>query len=205
MDYNNIISDTEEWVKEIMKDYDCSHNFQHILRVKKMAIKIAKKEKLNEYDTFIVILGALTHDIADAKYCSIKDEQEMLITNFFKDKLDNNIIKDILYVACNTSLSKEVANIDKIDNNNIKLKCVQDADRIDSLGAIGISRYFMYGIHKKNSNTDDIINNIKSRSKIVLKFIKTKYARKISKKKYKIIKKFVKDYKKTNILELDNE
>ena len=198
MDYNKIIGDTEEWVKEIMKEYDCSHNFQHILRVKKMAIKIAKKEKLNYYDTFIVILGALTHDIADAKYCSIKNEQETLISNFFKEKIPEDIIKEVLYIACNTSLSKEVANIDKIDNNNIKLKCVQDADRIDSLGAVGISRYFMYGIHKKNSNTDDIINNIKDRSKVLLKFIKTKYAKKISKKKYKIIKNFVKDYKRNN-------
>lgn len=196
MDYNKIISETEEWVKEIMKDYDCSHNFQHILRVKKMAIKIAKKESLNEFDTFIVILGALTHDIADAKYCSIKNEQETLINNFFKDKIPEDIIKEVSYIACNTSLSKEVANIDNIDDNNIKLKCVQDADRIDSLGAVGISRYFMYGIHKKNSNTDDIINNIKDRSKVLLKFIKTKYAKKISKKKYKIIRIFIKDYEK---------
>jgi len=200
MDYNKIISDTEEWVQEIMKEYDCSHNFQHILRVKKMAIKIAKKEKLNYYDTFIVILGALTHDIADAKYCNIKNEQETLINNFFKDKIPEDIIKEVSYIACNTSLSKEVANIDKIDNNNIKLKCVQDADRIDSLGAVGISRYFMYGIHKKNSNTDDIINNIKDRSKVLLKFIKTKYAKKVSKKKYKIIKNFIKDYRKNNII-----
>ena len=132
MDYNKIISETEEWVKEIMKDYDCSHNFQHILRVKEMAIKIAKKEKLNYDDTFIVILGALTHDIADAKYCSIINEQKNLINNFFKNKIPEDIIKEVSYIACNTSLSKEVANIDKIDNNNIKLKCVQDADRIDS-------------------------------------------------------------------------
>jgi uncharacterized protein len=200
MDYNKIISETEEWVKEMMKHYDCSHNFQHIIRVKKMAIKIAKKESLNEFDKFIVILGALTHDIADSKYCNIKNEQETLINNFFKDKIPEDIIKEVSYIACNTSLSKEVANIDKIDDNNIKLKCVQDADRLDSLGADGISRYFMYGIHKKNSNTDDIINNIKDRSKVLLKFIKTKYAKKISKKKYKIIKIFIKDYRKYNIL-----
>ena len=183
MDYNKIISETEEWVKEMMKHYDCSHNFQHIIRVKKMAIKIAKKESLNEFDKFIVILGALTHDIADSKYCNIKNEQETLINNFFKDKIPEDIIKEVSYIACNTSLSKEVANIDKIDDNNIKLKCVQDADRLDSLGADGISRYFMYGIHKKNSNTDDIINNIKDRSKVLLKFIKTKYAKKNFKKK----------------------
>jgi uncharacterized protein len=196
MNYSSIINDTEGWVKEIMKDYDCSHDFNHIVRVKKMAIKIAKKEKLNELDTFKVILGALTHDIADLKYTTNVNEQETLIKNFFKDKIENDIINEICYIACNTSLSKEVANIDKIDKNNLNLKCVQDADRIDSLGANGISRYFAFGIIKKQSNIESIVSNIKNRSKVLLKFIKTNYGKKIAKKKYKIIKKFVKDYKK---------
>jgi uncharacterized protein len=197
LDFSNIIKETEEWVKDKMKDYDCSHNFDHVIRVKKMAIKIAFKEDLNDFDIFKIIMGALTHDVADSKYSSIPNEQELLIKDFLKDKIsDNSIIEEIVYIACNTSLSKEVANIDNIDKNNINLKCVQDADRIDSLGSIGICRYFMYGIHKNNSKINDIINNINNRSKIVLKFIKTKYGRKIAKRKYKIINKFIKNYKK---------
>ena len=189
-----IIKETEEFSKKIMKEYDLSHDYNHIIRVKNMALKIAEKEKLDETSKFEIILGALTHDIADHKYSNDKKEQENVIFNLYKNKLDKKIIENISYIACNTSLSKEVANIDNIDNTNIKLKCVQDADRIDSLGSIGIFRYIIYGILKNKSNIEDIITNIKNRSKLLMKFIKTSYGKKIAKKKYKIIKKFIKDY-----------
>jgi|688.fasta_scaffold404935_2 uncharacterized protein len=194
--YLDLINETELWVKEQMKDYDCSHDFEHVLRVKNMAIKIAKKEKIDNNEIFKIIMGALMHDVADSKYSKIENEQEILIKSFLKDKLPPDIIDEIVYISCNTSLSKEVSNMNKIDKNNVNLKCVQDADRIDSLGSIGITRYFMYGIHKNNSKTNDIIINIKTRTKIILKFIKTKYGNKIAKKKYKIIKKFIKNYEK---------
>lgn len=190
----DLIKETELFVRDKMKDYDVSHDINHILRVKKMAIKIADKEKLNDDEKLEVILGSLTHDIGDLKYTNDVNEQKKIIYEFYKDKLDNKIIDNIVYIACNTSLSKEVLNIDKIDNTNIKLKCVRDADRIDSLGSIGIFRYISYGLIKKNSNFNDIIINLKNRSKLLMKFIKTKYGKKIAKRKYKIIKKFIKDY-----------
>lgn len=198
MSYNKnfIIEKTEEFVKDYMKNYDSSHDFFHIMRVKKMAIKIANKKKLNDDDIFEIILGALFHDVADHKYI-INDKQEDVINNFLKTYLPINIINNIIYIACNVSLSKQFNNIDIIDNENIKLICVRDADRLDSLGAIGIARYFTYGIIHKNSNITDVINNIENRTSILLKSIKTKYAKKIAKKKYKIIKMYIKDYKKT--------
>lgn len=195
IDYNKIIKETDEWVKKFMENYDNSHDYNHVIRVKNMALKIADNENLNNLDKFKIILSSLTHDIADNKYTNDLNEQERLLKIFFKDKLNTELLNDIIYVACNTSLSKEIENIEKIDNNNIILKCVQDADRIDSLGSIGISRYFIYGIKKKNSNMEQIINNLKNRTKIIKKFIKTSYGKKIAKKKYKIIKKFIKDYK----------
>ena len=162
-----------------------------------MDIIFFKKYRLynDKYDVIFIAINIYSR----YAFCyALKDpEQETLIKDFLKDKIsDNSIIDEIVYIACNTSLSKEVANIHNIDKNNINLKCVQDADRIDSLGSIGICRYFMYGIHKNKSKINDIITNIKNRSKIVLKFIKTKYGRKIAKRKYKIIHKFIKNYKK---------
>ena len=194
MNYLNIIKETEKFVKNYMKSYDESHDYNHVIRVKKLALKIAKKEKLDEISKFKIIIASLCHDICDNKYTDDANEQRRVLFNFFKDKLDNKIIEEIIYVCTYTSLSKEMANYDKIDNTNKILKCVQDADRIDSIGSIGISRYFIYGIRMKNSNLDEIINNIKNRSKLIKKHIKTNYGKKIAKRKYKIIKRFLKDY-----------
>ena len=197
MDYEKIVIQTEEWVKKIMENYDSSHDFNHAIRVKNLALKIADSEGIKSNDKYITILAALTHDIADSKYSVINNEQEILLNDFFKDKLPKNIINKIIYIAKNTSLSKELVSESEIDNSNIMLKCVQDADRIESLGSIGIARYFIYGIIKNKSNMDDIFSNIRNRSKLLIKYIKTNMGKKIAKKKYKIIKTFLKDYYNT--------
>lgn len=194
MKYSKIIKQTKKFVKNYMKLYDESHDYNHVIRVKKLALKIAKKENLDELSKFKIKIASLCHDIGDNKYTNDENEQKNVLFDFFKDKLDNHIINEIIYISTYTSLSKEMANYDKIDITNKNLKCVQDADRIDSLGSIGISRYFIYGIKKKNSSLNEIINNIKNRTKLIKKHIKTNYGRKIAKRKYKIIKKFLKDY-----------
>ena len=206
MNYKNIIEETKIFVKNYMKSYDESHDYKHIKRVKKLALKLAKKEKLNELSKFKVIIASLCHDIGDNKYTNDENEQRTVLTNFFKGKLDDSIIEEIIYISTYTSLSKEILNMnmnmnmnmnnddDENHNKNKILHCVQDADRIDSLGSIGISRYFIYGIRKKNSNLEEIILNIKNRSKLIKKYIKTDYGKKLAKRKYKIIKLFLKDY-----------
>jgi len=179
-----------------MKNYDCSHDFKHVIRVKNTALKIAISENLDEESKYKIILCSLLHDIADSKYSNIENQQQNIIQDFYKNKLPNSVIDEIVYITKYTSLSKEISNLNDIDNTNIMLKCVQDADRIDSLGSNGISRYFAYGFLKKNSNINQIIKNIKSRTKILIKFIKTKLGKKIAKKKYKLIKNFLNDYSK---------
>lgn len=196
INYSHIIKKTENFVKKIMKNYDCSHDFKHVIRVKNTALKIAISENLDEESKYKVILCSLLHDIADSKYSNIENEQQNIIQDFYKNKLPNSVIDEIVYITKYTSLSKEISNLNDIDNTNIMLKCVQDADRIDSLGSNGISRYFAYGFLKKNSNINQIIKNIKSRTKILIKFIKTKLGKKIAKKKYKLIKNFLNDYSK---------
>jgi uncharacterized protein len=188
-----IIEITEKYVENYMTRYDISHDYNHILRVKNMATTIAISEDMLIDDIFIIQLGALMHDIADHKYCCEIFTQEMLIRSFYEDKLEKDIVDEIVKIACNTSLSKECNNIDNIKCK--KLYCVQDADRIDSLGAIGISRYFAYGLIKKTSNFDDIINNINLRTNILIKHIKTAYGKNIAQKRLIIIQSFLEDYK----------
>ena len=85
----------------------------------------------------------------------------------------------------------------KNDIRSIELDCVRDADRIDSLGSMGISRYFTYGIVKRQSNIKSIIENIENRTNILMNNINTDMGKNISKNKYNIIKMFIEDYKDT--------
>ena len=196
----NIINKAEKYAKEYISKYDDSHNFDHALRVKSLATKIALSEGLNNNEIFEIIIGSILHDINDHKYSNNNMRQDETLRIFFnsiKDELEENTINRIIYLACNVSLTKELNK----DNTNIinynlekQLNCIRDADRIESLGALGISRYFTYGIINNKSNIDDVIKNIEHRTSILLNHIKTDMGKKISAKKYIIIKSFIDDY-----------
>lgn len=192
MNYLEIIDKTAIWVRSYMEGYDSSHNYKHILRVIKFALDIADTENQDNHSKFIITLSALTHDIADHKYENTVS-QEKLLTGFFKDILSKEDMAEVIYIATNTSLSKEISS-NNIDDN-IRLKCVQDADRLDSLGAIGISRYFMYGATNKKSDIESIVDNLENRTNILMKHIKTDYAKKLSIEKCKIIRLFIEDFR----------
>ena len=180
---------------------DISHDYNHIILVLNLAVKIAKKEGIyKQRDLFHIIMGALLHDYGDSKYSN--ESQEYLIKNYLKrfkmlKKYDKT---EIIRLASNISLSKDIENNYDYSNykkRNLKLFIIQDADRINSLGAIGIMRYISYNINaKKESSFDDIIINMKNRTKKIRKFIKTKTGMKIanSNGNFKLIKDFIKNY-----------
>jgi len=193
-----IIILTEDFVKDYMRLYDDSHSFEHVMRVKNIATRLALSENLNEDQIFIIQLAALTHDINDSKYNNNNNEdtQENVLRSFFNNLIeDEAVLENIIHISCNVSLSLELAN--KNDIRSIELDCVRDADRIDSLGSMGISRYFTYGIVKRQSNIKSIIENIENRTNILMNNINTDMGKKISKDKYNIIKMFIEDYKDT--------
>ncbi len=144
MDKNIIIEQTIQFVKQKLQDAEGGHDWFHIERVLKNAREIAAGEKV---DHFVVELGALLHDIADYKF---HDGDESLgpkiASNFLKEKdvpqdvIDHveNIIKWISFKGGN----------EEQKFNSPELDVVQDADRLDALGAIGIARTFNYGGHK---------------------------------------------------------
>lgn len=192
----DILIKTQEFAKDYMKNYDDSHSFAHVIRVANMATKIALSENLSEDQIFIIQLAALTHDINDSKYKDTEETQQDILRKFFNDLFEEkDIIENIINIACNVSLSIELSNNNyECRKDCIELDCVRDADRIDSLGSIGISRYFMYGIVKNKSNISDIINNIENRTNIIMNNIKTDMGRNISYEKYKVIQMFIEDY-----------
>jgi uncharacterized protein len=154
---NELIRLTENFVRETLQDAEGGHDWFHIERVRRNAVLIAKGEKA---DFLIVELGALLHDIADAKFydgdetIGPKKAEEFLKSQDVEKELIEHIKHIIEFVSFKSSLDE------KRDNafDSTELKIIQDADRLDAIGAIGIARAFNYGGFKNRSLYDPEID-----------------------------------------------
>lgn len=151
MDTVQIIDNTVAFVKETLRGAEGGHDWFHIERVFHNAILIAKDEQV---DPFIVSLGALLHDIADAKFHN-GDETigpEKARTFLKSQKVDEKTIIHIENIIRYISFKSSLDGGKKF--SSLELKVVQDADRLDAIGAIGIARCFNYGGFKGRSLYD---------------------------------------------------
>ena len=136
-----IINRTIEFVKHTLKDAEGGHDWFHIQRVFNNAKLIVKTESADE---LIVSLSALLHDIADSKF---HDGDETIgpkkATEFLMSQnIDSIVIEHVVQIIKNISFKG--GNIDRTFSSK-ELDIVQDADRLDAIGAIGIARCFNYG------------------------------------------------------------
>ena len=147
MDKEIIIKKTEEYIKKRFKGESTGHGWWHIQRVLKMALKIAEKENTGSsknIDLFVVRLAALLHDIADWKFNSGDDSVGPKMTEELLERLgvDKKTISSVCEIVKNISFRGGTVNSEM---KTIEGKIVQDADRLDAMGAIGIARAFAYG------------------------------------------------------------
>ncbi len=151
MNKAQILEQTISFVKETLKDAEGGHDWFHIERVYNNAKLIAKDETV---DVFIVSLGALLHDIADSKFYNGDETVGPRVARAFLEKQEvpqevmlhiENIINHISYKS---SLSGEQT------FSSHELDVIQDADRLDAIGAIGIARCFNYGGFKNRALYD---------------------------------------------------
>lgn len=154
MNQEQIIENTIEYVKETLKGAEGGHDFFHIQRVFNNAKQIAKSE---EVDLFIVSLGALLHDIADAKFydgdetVGPQKARSFLESQNVGEEVIVHIENIIKYISFKSSLDG------KTTFTSPELKVIQDADRLDAIGAIGIARCFNYGGFKNRALYDPAI------------------------------------------------
>lgn len=144
MNKEQIVEKTVDFVKEVLADAEGGHDWWHIYRVWKSAKQIAQSE---DVDLFVVELGALLHDIADSKF---HDGDETvgprLAREFLQSiKVDEESITHVENII--TNISFKGGNQEQ-KFKSAELDVIQDADRLDALGAIGIARTFNYGGHK---------------------------------------------------------
>lgn len=149
MNKEQIITNTISFVKEELKNAEGGHDWFHIERVFKNSLLISKEENV---DVFVVSLAALLHDIADPKFYN-GDETvgPKVATTFLEKQQVSNIITEhvvniIKHISFKNSLEKGAKKF-----TSKELEVVQDADRLDAIGAIGIARCFNYGGFKNRA------------------------------------------------------
>ena len=143
----SIIDKTILFVKDKLQNAEGGHDWFHIERVYKNAISIAETETC---DLTVVKLGALLHDITDSKFHDGDEEiGPQKARNYLESqKVSEEIIKHVIQIIENISFKG--GNFEKQFTSK-ELEIVQDADRLDALGAIGIARTFNYGGFKNRS------------------------------------------------------
>lgn len=134
-----IINAAFEFVKNTFNDDYSGHDYFHTLRVYKMAARIAEQENAN---LMIVQLAALLHDVDDIKLSPETYANKDKAAAFLRK---HNISEEMIKTICNIIGEVSFKGTDSVVPETIEGKCVQDADRLDAIGAIGIARTFAYG------------------------------------------------------------
>jgi uncharacterized protein len=151
MNKKKVIQNTICFVKKTLERSEGGHDWFHINRVYKNALLIAKNEKV---DLFVVQLGALLHDIADAKFydgdesIGPKKARDFLESQQVEETVISHIENIILFISYKSSFDHNRS------FSSPELNVIQDADRLDAIGAIGIARCFNYGGFKNRSLYD---------------------------------------------------
>ena len=133
-----MIEKAMEFAREIFSGDASGHDFDHTMRVYRMATRLAKEEGA---DQEIVQLAALLHDVDDHKLSPETCENHLRAVTFLRENgVDEEKIRIITDIISRISFSAN-----RGAPSTLEGKCVQDADRLDAMGAIGIARTFAYG------------------------------------------------------------
>jgi uncharacterized protein len=150
MDKQQLISQTANYVRTTLQGAEAGHDWWHINRVWNNARLIGQTEQV---DMFVVELAALLHDIADSKFHNGDEEVgPRTAGNFLKTlNLDDTLIEHVQQIIRHMSFK---AGFGEKGFHSKEMDVVQDADRLDAIGAIGIARAFTYGGYKNREMYD---------------------------------------------------
>lgn len=137
-----LLASAEERVKSLMQHDSTGHDWLHVDRVRRMALHLHAKEGVSA-NASIIELAALLHDIGDAKFHGGVDSSEPILRTWLSEwDASDELIEHIITIVGQVSYKGGFSDGEPL---SLEAKIVQDADRLDALGAIGIARAFAYG------------------------------------------------------------
>lgn len=191
---NSFIEETKKYIYSEFLNDTTGHDYFHIERVFKNVETICKEENA---DTNLALLAALLHDLGDYKLHNGIDRSKELITTYLASKNQpKEIIDRIIQIVSEVSFSKG------LETTSIEAKIVQDADRLDAIGAIGIARCFAYGgssgnalfnpySNEKNSSS---IQHFYDKLLLIKDLMKTETGKKIALERHNYMLKFLEQF-----------
>lgn len=203
-----LIRKTEEVVRSKLHNESTGHDWWHADRVRSTAVRIAREESA---DAFVVELAALLHDVEDFKFSGSEDTGPRFAGDFLLSigvaEQDANHVAEII-----RNISFKGARVEPAPLS-LEGRCIQDADRLDAIGAIGIARTFAYGGYKKRPIHDpDVapvahdsvrsyldtkgttINHFHEKLLLLRERMNTEFGRKLAEERHRFMEEFLAEF-----------
>ncbi|MBQ3729956.1 MAG: HD domain-containing protein [Spirochaetales bacterium] len=183
---DTIIEDAKAYIGELFRGNSGGHDSLHSMRVYNLAMQIAGTEE--GCDRTVVALAALLHDADDYKLFSTKDNANARAFLEGRD-LDPDTIERICLVITSVSFSKNGTRAP----SSIEGRIVQDADRLDAIGAVGIARTFAYG-GEHGRSLDASIEHFHDKLLLLKDGMSTRAARELARSRHAFLEEFLARY-----------
>ncbi|TDZ49516.1 Uncharacterized protein CTRI78_v008119 [Colletotrichum trifolii] len=159
---DELVAKVTAYVQDYMAKYDASHDFNHIKRVVSLAHRIHDQHpSTSNLDKHTITLSALLHDVGDRKYLQPGEDASTLVSTVLLSLgADAALASRVQTICLGVSYSSEVKNPGRVREliaEHPELAVVQDADRLDAIGAVGVGRCFTFTGAKNARSMDDSI------------------------------------------------
>lgn len=204
----DIVESTKAFVEDYVKRYDSSHDFWHVLRVYTVAIKIAAHENRTRHnagledlhDMTVVVLSTLLHDIGDSKYLEPEQNGKTMAYDYLISiGATADLAASVQEVVNHVSYSFETKNPKTVKmclEKHPELGPVQDADRLDAMGAVGIARCFTFSTARDpHYNMLEPIQHFDEKLLKLGDMMKTPFGRQLALRRTDLMKTFKEQFK----------
>jgi uncharacterized protein len=183
--------------------HDNSHDYLHILRVLSNTSRILEMELKNNpstaYDTSALFLAALLHDVGDRKYAKSGEDVENQVSTLLRERgADDKLALKVQTIVKHVSYTHEVSNPDAVVSTlriYPELAIVQDADRLDAIGAVGVARCFSFGAARfPDQPMSRAIDHFDEKLYKLADMMKTKTGKDMAQRRKKTLEDFAKEF-----------